>query len=50
MDNKKINAFSTINRALGIIEGVAWVIDNPKAESAIGSAVEMIDTALEDLE
>ena len=36
---------STVQRALGIIEGVMLLAD-PKAEQALATAVEMIDEAL----
>ena len=36
---------STIQRALGIIEGV-MLLAEPKAEQALATAVEMIDEAL----
>ena len=46
MENKKlISANSTVQRALGIIEGVMLLAD-PKAEQALATAVEMIDEAL----
>lgn len=43
----KLKNVSTIERALGIIEGVSWVIGE-KATDALTCAVEMIDSALDD--
>jgi hypothetical protein len=44
-DMKLISAASTINRGLGIIEGVMLLAD-PKSEQALSTAVEMIDEAM----
>lgn len=42
---KQISKFSTIQRALGIIEGVMLLSDD-RIQLALGTAVEMIDEAL----
>lgn len=44
-NEKLISATSTINRGLGIIEGVMLLAD-PKVEQTLATAVEMIDEAL----
>lgn len=45
-NEKLISAISTIERALGMIEGVSYVLCDSQA-SAVMDAVEMIDGALE---
>lgn len=45
VNEKTISQVSTINRALGIIEGVMLLADQ-KTEQALATAVEMIDEAL----
>lgn len=40
--------FSTIQRALGIIEGVMLLAD-PKSEQALATAVEMIEEAIKEV-
>ena len=51
MTEKQLSAFSTINRALGMIEGVAFGLgkDFDAVSSLLGTAVEMIDGAVEDI-
>lgn len=39
---------STVNRALGIIEGV-MLVSEPKAEAALATAVSMIDEAINEV-
>ena len=48
MDNKKLNAISSIHRALGMIEGVSSAVSEA-AGSTLIDAVEMIDNALEEV-
>lgn len=48
MDEKKLDAHSTIQRALGMIEGVACGVE-PEAARALIDAVEMIDGALNEV-
>ena len=48
MDQHKISQLNTINRALGIIEGVMIVSDFNQAE-ALGTAVEMIDEVIKEI-
>ena len=45
---KRISAISTIERALGIIEGVSCCVNNKYADSLI-TAVEMIDGAVKEI-
>lgn len=47
-DEKKINAVSTIQRALGMIEGVASGLDTRLAQ-ALFDAAEMIDEAVKEV-
>lgn len=47
-DMKVINAISQINRALGMIEGVSYLLSGDQA-SAIVDAVSMIDEALKEV-
>lgn len=46
MDEKKLKAISNINRAIGIIEGLACGMDGGTSVMAY-SAMEMIEEALE---
>ena len=49
MANEKIlSQISTINRALGIIEGVMLISDT-KVESTLGTAVSMIDEVINEV-
>lgn len=45
---KLISQISTIQRALGIVEGVMLLAD-PKLEQALATAVEMIDEAMKEV-
>lgn len=45
--DEKIKAFSAIDRALGIIEGVSWVIDDKRSADALQAAVGMVEKAVE---
>lgn len=45
---KVVNCFSTLSRALGIIEGV-MLVSEPKEQQALATAVEMIDGVLEEV-
>ena len=47
-NEKLIHALSTIERALGIIEGVSCGLENAYAQSLI-DAVEMIDGAVKEI-
>lgn len=47
-NEKLLNQISTINRALGIIEGVMLVSDD-KMQQALATAVEMIDEAMKEV-
>lgn len=47
MDQKKLNAISTIHRALGMIEGVACAVSETAGATLI-AAVGMIDEAVEE--
>ena len=47
--NKTISWISTINRALGIIEGVAYGLDTAQAQ-ALEDAVRMIDETIKEME
>ncbi len=47
-NEKLISASTTIQRALGIIEGVMLLSDQ-KVEQALATAVEMIDEALKEV-
>lgn len=48
MANEKLmSQISTINRALGIIEGV-MLLAEPKVENTLATAVSMIDEAMEE--
>lgn len=47
-NEKLISALSTIERALGLIEGVSCGLDKAYADTLI-DAVEMIDTALKEI-
>ena len=49
MDEKKMKALSEIQRALGIIEGVSWAIDNNAAADSLQAAVGMIDDAIKEV-
>ena len=46
---KLASTFSTIHRALGMIEGVSFVLDKdfPSAASILDTAVEMLDNSME---
>ena len=48
---KLLSAYSTIERALGMIEGVAFGLpkDLEPVPSLLGTAVEMIDGAMEEI-
>ena len=48
MDDKKLSAISTIQRALGILEGLAHGMEEG-ARMMAQRAVEMIDEALEEI-
>ena len=49
MANEKIiNQISTINRALGMIEGVSYGLDDA-AGNAIADAVQMIDETIKEM-
>ena len=48
VDMKIINAISTINRALGVIEGVSYLASSDQA-TALVDAVAIIDEALKEL-
>lgn len=43
--NKRLEALSALNRAIGIIEGVAMTADQ-NASEALGTAVAMLEEAL----
>lgn len=45
---KMISAFSTIERALGIIEGISYTLDS-NAATALVDAVQMVDEAVKEL-
>jgi hypothetical protein len=45
---KVVNCFSTINRALGIIEGV-MLVSEMKEQQALATAVEMLDEVLKEV-
>lgn len=49
ISEKLASAFSTIHRALGMIEGVSFVMDkeNPGVASILTTAVEMLDNSIE---
>jgi hypothetical protein len=50
MENEKlISTISTIQRALGIIEGVAIGLNNDAVGSLLYTAVEMIEEAVEEI-
>lgn len=44
-NEKLINQISTINRALGMIEGVMFLVDD-KAEHVLATAASMIDEVM----
>jgi hypothetical protein len=46
---KLASTFSTIHRALGMIEGVSFALDKdfPAAASILATAVEMLDNSME---
>lgn len=46
MDEKKVAAYSQIQRALGMIEGVSFACTNEVAQALV-DAIQMIDAALE---
>ena len=48
MENKKLKALETINRALGVIEGVMLLSDK-KITDTLEMAVSMIDEALKEV-
>lgn len=45
---KVVNCISTINRALGIVEGV-MLVSGSKEQKALAAAVEMIDEVLKEV-
>lgn len=47
-NEKTLSQISTINRALGIIEGVMLISDT-RTENALATAVEMIDDAMKEV-
>jgi hypothetical protein len=48
-NEKRINQISTIQRALGIIEGV-MLLAEPKVEQTLATAVSMIDEVINEVQ